>query len=361
MQREQLALTTALSPPDPSGAAWRVRARHAVLKSRWPGRLAPWVLRAWPSSLAVLVYHRIDNPGRAGFFGDASNVSASPERFADHMDYVARHFDAVTLADVEATADGRARLPRRAVLVTFDDGYRDVLTEALPILRSRSIPAALFVATAFMGNARCFMWDSVVTMFQATRVRQARLPLLGDRQLGGRPDRGSAAVDWIAAAKSRPHGEMEATLDELANALDAPCPAAPPAGTHLTWDEVRLLRRRGVGIGAHTATHPIMSRIPLTRARTEIVGSRQRIEAELGCQVRSFAFPNGRTVDFRPEHEAMLREEAFVLGFSTRPGPTTLPEIRRRPFAVRRCCITAKDDVTRLALKITGVSRLKDF
>jgi peptidoglycan/xylan/chitin deacetylase (PgdA/CDA1 family) len=361
MPRESVVFATALSPPAPRRPRWSTRLGLAVLGAAWPRRLAPRVLGAWPSSLAVLVYHRIDDPARPGFFGDASNVSASPERFAEQMDYVARHFDPVALEDVEAAAAGQGRLPRRAVLVTFDDGYRDVLTQALPALRARSVPATLFVATGFMGDARCFAWDGVVEMVRATRVQAAGLPWLGDRPLRTREDRASVCLDWIGEAKRHPHAAMEVALDDLAAALGVERPVVPSPGSHLTWDEIRTLRRAGVAIGAHTVTHPIMSRVPLSLARREIVDSRQRIETELGERIGSFAFPNGRSVDFSAEHEAILREEGFALGFGTRPGPTSRAEIRQRPFAVRRTCVTAKDDVARLAFKIAGLSRLKDF
>src|SRR5690349_20860544 len=109
--------------------------------------------------LTVLTYHRIDvAAARPDLL--PSLISATPAAFADQMAMVARAFDVVSLADVLAALDDPRRLPRRAVLLTFDDGYADFAANAWPVLRAANLPATLFVATAFAADpSKAFWWD----------------------------------------------------------------------------------------------------------------------------------------------------------------------------------------------------------
>jgi hypothetical protein len=103
--------------------------------------------------LTVLAYHRVADPGHPGLDGYRRNVSATPEGFAHQMDYAAERFLPVSLEQVEAALDGGPRLPRRPLLVTFDDGYRDNLTTAWPVLRAISARISLVAWGPSRGRA----------------------------------------------------------------------------------------------------------------------------------------------------------------------------------------------------------------
>src|SRR5689334_23056093 len=86
-----------------------------------------------PSHLTVVTWHRVDEPESASEVDDAV-LDATPSEFRDQVDVLAKHFTIVRLADVERALEG-APLPPNPALLTFDDGYRDGLVHALPILR----------------------------------------------------------------------------------------------------------------------------------------------------------------------------------------------------------------------------------
>ncbi len=106
----------------------------------------------------VLTYHSVADP--------ASRFSVSPVVFERQVRWLARHRTLVSLTEVVAHLGG-ASLPRGAVALTFDDGYRDTLTHALPILKKYGVPATLFLTTdlavtePFLGMARPDSWDKV--------------------------------------------------------------------------------------------------------------------------------------------------------------------------------------------------------
>jgi len=96
--------------------------------------------------LRVVTYHRIADPASTPDLNPRL-VSADPAVFEQQLEHLARHYAVVSLAEVMEAMQGRP-LPKRAVLLTFDDAYLDFATEAWPRLQARSMPAVLFVPTA---------------------------------------------------------------------------------------------------------------------------------------------------------------------------------------------------------------------
>ena len=115
----------------------------------------------------ILLYHRIASPEHDPF---ALSVGAS--QFQDHLDILRSHCQMVTLDELLDT-----RTANRSVLasVTFDDGYADNLTTALPILRQAGIPATFFICTGCLGDVRGFWWDRVATAIAAADTAAARI------------------------------------------------------------------------------------------------------------------------------------------------------------------------------------------
>ena len=112
-----------------------------------------------PDLLRVLTYHRIDELGSSPDL-DSSLISATPEAFSQQMDFVAANYDVMSLSDLLEACERRRRIPPRALLVTFDDAYRDFAVHAWPVLKKRALPVTLFVPTGFPDSPRrTFWWD----------------------------------------------------------------------------------------------------------------------------------------------------------------------------------------------------------
>ena len=126
--------------------------------------------------LRVLTYHRIADPERTPALHPRL-ISATPAVFARHLDLLVQGYQVVSLEQALAAARGAARLPRRAVLLTFDDAYRDFQDAAWPLLRARRLPPALFVPTAYPGDpGRVFWWDRLHRAFTGTARAELALP-----------------------------------------------------------------------------------------------------------------------------------------------------------------------------------------
>ena len=237
--------------------------------------------------VAVLAYHGVRNDALPDGAMRFESLHVRAQRFAEHC-AVIRDLRCTPLSFAEwRDTARRGHVPRSSVMLTFDDGYRSVLTLALPILERYEIPAIVFVCTGPVARGERFWYDAVA-----------------ERE-------GEAAVD-AAKALDLPGWRMATEPAAMPVADDDP--HAP-----LTVDELRTLAKHPlITIGAHTVSHAILARAPLSVQAEEIGESRARLEEWTGQSVRAFAYPNGRPrVDYSAHTIEILRACGFEHAFTT--------------------------------------------
>jgi peptidoglycan/xylan/chitin deacetylase (PgdA/CDA1 family) len=216
----------------------------------------------------------------------------------------------------------RGALPRNALAITFDDGYRDNLTHAAPILARHGLPATIFLTTGLIGTGEIAWFDRLAQAFKLTRA-EAFIAPWGERVgLVDESARLRALDRALGYLKRRPDDELRRTVDRVVDDL-AVTDLRGVKNRMLTWDDVHALRGLGFTIGAHTVNHPILSRVTPERARTEIVGSRAMIEAAGAGAPRAFAYPNGGVGDYTAAVAGLVREVGFTCAVTTRFGVNT--------------------------------------
>ncbi len=274
----------------------------------------PYLKRRASPTVQILIYHRI-NDEYDPFF------PATPvQQFQQQMEFLAERYRLLSLA--EAVDRLRAKeVPANAVVITFDDGYRDNYLNAFPILKKLSIPATVFLATGAIGSGKMLWHDRVFAAFRRTKEPELvcngcpsiRHSLLTTQaKLKAQHD----VLEFLWGLADR---EREAYLSQLEVQLKVfPEPDSRPL--MLTWDEVRLMRDGGVSFGANTVAHPILSRLSTDKARVEVLQSKRAIEAELHTAVSAFAYPVGRSQDFSEETKAIIREAGFSCAVTTIGG-----------------------------------------
>jgi peptidoglycan/xylan/chitin deacetylase (PgdA/CDA1 family) len=263
-------------------------------------------------SLSVLAYHRVlmaRDPMRPG-------VPTLAE-FEARMRWISANFDVLPLP--EAVRGLREdRLPRRALCITFDDGYADNHELALPVLRRLGLPATFFIATGYLDGG-CMFNDVVI---EALRSAPGPMLELEDLGFGRHPvsldeERRQAIDRILGRLKYLEPAQRGAVAQQIAERAGA----GVPSGLMMSSQQVRELHAAGMQIGAHTVTHPILAQIPLDRAREEIAAGRAGLEKIIGAPVRLFAYPNGKPMrDYRREHAALTRELGFDAAVSTARG-----------------------------------------
>lgn len=264
------------------------------------------------SRLSILIYHRV-LPGPDAL----NNWDPTAAEFEGQIRALSRFFTPLPLGEaVERLREGT--LPAHAACVSFDDGYRDNVDVALPILRRHGVPATFFIATGYLNGGR--MWNDTV-IESIRRCEAAALDLttsgLGVVPLSTTELRRKAIDQILAALKHLPGDEREAKVA----AIEAIAATTLPSDLMMRDQDVRALRAAGMEIGAHTATHPILTRLAPAEARREIDQSRERLTAIIGEPVSLFAYPNGKPgQDYAAEHVRMVRDAGFSAAVSTAWG-----------------------------------------
>jgi peptidoglycan/xylan/chitin deacetylase (PgdA/CDA1 family) len=254
-------------------------------------RAALRVMPAAARRLIVLTYHRVLDAGEQGLF-NPSLVSTTPSMFEWQMRKVARDYRVVSLHDVLEAFRGGRPLPTRAVLITFDDGYRDFGEVAWPILRRLGLPAALFVPTGYPDRPdRRFWWDRLAAAFQRADPR-ALSALLGGSTIVYWPEGWRRALrDVVAQLKSLPHAQAMMVVESVLSRLGEQ--KLSPRSSVLGWSELRELAREGVSMCPHSRNHAALTRLPLSAARAEVRDSVEDLRREIGSAPPAFAYPFG--------------------------------------------------------------------
>lgn len=276
--------------------------------------------------LQILIFHRV-LPCLDPF--QPSEVTVAD--FDWQMQLVSQYFNVLPLADAVARLYTH-QLPPRALCVTFDDGYRDNIELALPVLKRHGVNATFFIASGFTGEGVMFC-DVIRECLQHTTLQRLDADFLGlERQLSL-----ATHVDRLAAigtvnnrVKYTPLGQRQDWLD----LLEARTGITAPRNLMMREDELRALAAAGMGVGGHTVQHPILSCEVAAVARDQITDNRRHLEQMLQQPVTLFAYPNGKPgSDYTDEHKVLLRKEGFAAAVSTGHGvstPTTDPfELRR--------------------------------
>jgi peptidoglycan/xylan/chitin deacetylase (PgdA/CDA1 family) len=260
----------------------------------------------------VLVYHRINDNGDKFF-------PALPLKIFDQqMRVLADYFTAFTLDELihRIKYDD---LPENAVAVTFDDGYRDNFTNAFPILRRYSIPATIFLATDVIGTTRQLWHDDVFAAFRETRVPELVDIGLNNTNLAltSLPKKLRAQTEILKYLWSLDTAARDIAIGRLRKVLDVEKPKLETARLMLTWEEVSDMHRGGIHFGAHTGSHPALSKLKPEDAREEIRRSKRTIERVLSATVSTFAYPSGRRGDFTATTKALVEEAGFNCALTT--------------------------------------------
>lgn len=277
------------------------------------------------ASFPILCYHRVNDDADPFFPAVPATV------FDRHMAYVARAFRVMTVETLVERMR-RGTVPRNALAITFDDGYRDALTHAAPILARHGLPATIYLTTGLVGSGEVAWFDRMAVAFKATRADTYVTPWREPLPLATERDRLRALDRMIGYFKRLPDDDMRTSLDGLLRGLDVTDQKCFK-NLMLTWDDVHALTGLGFTVGAHTVNHPILARVPARRAWTEIFGSRTMIESALGQAPRAFAYPNGRPEDYTETVRHLVREAGFTCAVTTRFGVndrTTSPYDLRR-------------------------------
>jgi peptidoglycan/xylan/chitin deacetylase (PgdA/CDA1 family) len=281
---------------------------HPALKPLW----RPFLRGA----NAVFMLHRFADPER-GWVDHAHE----PNELRSFLGYLRAEGHSIVSLRAVLDAFEHDDPLQGAIAFTVDDGYADFLHVALPVFAEFDIPVTIFATTGFIDRDCWFWWDQIHCALRETDRRMVSVDVPGSSltyRLDEARDRHRAAWDLIERLKAIPESEARRVVATLATSLEVTLPAiAPEWCTPMTWSELRACTARGVDIGPHTVTHPILSRVDPERAAEEITGSWQRLRSEIPDALPVFCYPNGDPGSFGVRETTLVRQLGLRAAMST--------------------------------------------
>ncbi|MGD0792996.1 MAG: polysaccharide deacetylase family protein [Terriglobales bacterium] len=275
-----------------------------------------------PAGAAILMYH---------------SVRAEPERYANtigmgilhatsaferQMDLVSRRFSPVTIDEIRLFVNGGKSLPRRAVAVTFDDGYADNAEIVAPILSRFGIRAAFYLTVSAIGTNNAPWYCRLRYAFGTTQKKEWRSPANGKPWgLTTAQDRNVALLAAFDFCAPLAGDTLEQTVETIEHGLEI---EALIGGSEfmMDWNQARALQRAGHIVGCHTLTHPNVAQVAPDVARKELVLSKRKLEEELSAPVLHFSYPHpALNPHWTPGTVAMTKEAGYETAVTTSPGP----------------------------------------
>lgn len=220
-------------------------------------------------------YHHVFDDQRAGFEA--------------HLSWMRNVATPISLDEAVAMLEEDTEIDGRYFCVTFDDGYKNCITNALPILSQCGVPAAFFIPTAFVGVAA--------------------------------EERNAALLGRITA--------YDRSLTEFVD-----------------WEDCRQFVAAGMTVGSHSVSHPRLIDLPASEVERELSESKQTIEQELGVECRHFSCPKGRPgIDFVVDRDPQIATGVGYRSFLTTERGTSH---QRNPVLIRRDHVIASWSVHQL-------------
>lgn len=245
--------------------------------------------------IPVLAYHRV-LPDFAET--ETPMYSVLPEQFGEQMKYLADHgFKSLSLDEYDEILRGEREVPERAVMITFDDGYSDIYSIAMPIARYYCLKLNVFICTGFIAFDKAFIYPET--------------PLHAFNHNESNPD-------WW-----RP----------------------------LSWQEIKTMREEGMGIGFHGHTHRKMGQLSALEIHREFEKGLQIYTEKLGVACHHFAFPNGTADSYDETSVAIARHYGMQRLFTTRLKRTPIDAGEQ---LISRLTIHQEDDLETFKLKLYG-------
>jgi peptidoglycan/xylan/chitin deacetylase (PgdA/CDA1 family) len=314
----------------------------------------------FPDSLTVLNYHRIDIlENNLSMF--QPNISATPKMFEQQMEFISNWYHVISLQELNSWLLKGTPLPPHAALITFDDGYLDNYTNAFPILKKFDFPAVIYLTSGYIASNRPFYWDLASYCFFYTQTDFIKFPDYSEKKWQSDTQKKEVLKAWIEAMKVLSEDEKQLWVEKLPSELRVSIPRDLFKNVMLTWEQIIEMRSSKIEFGAHTINHPILTRISLEDAKKEIVGSKEKIEKEIGDRITSFAYPNGMKADFNNAIASVIKGLGFQTAFTLLSGPTFKKTVRKSPYTIRRIFLSHKHTLQHFSILMSPFNRIRSI
>lgn len=313
----------------------------------------------------VLMYHHVLTSEEIPHSGSHPAIIVDRETFAEQMAVVKQRFKVLSLQEFADRMERKIPFEHSSCLITFDDGWQDNFTNALPILQRYKLPAVVFLPVNFIGKSRLFWQEALVhllvlAVMTARRepTREAKLrdlidplgfgEILNFHDVDPRP---KIIEVFTQKRRAMTPSLVDTTLAELRSELCVESGDTKGTDSFLDWEQVDRMLRNGIEFGGHGAEHRLLSEISIDEAREDIRVSKEVFDQRVTGATPTFSYPRGY---WTPQVAALVKASGFRLAFLARGGSVSCEDDL---FTIRRIniCQAATESMPMFLARVVGL------
>jgi peptidoglycan/xylan/chitin deacetylase (PgdA/CDA1 family) len=309
------------------------------------------LLEALPnrSQLIALNYHRIGTATESQY--DPNVFSEDAQGFDQHLRILKKKFNVVSPDEALSYINGSEKPQGTCVLVTFDDGYRDCVDVALPIMKKHGVRGVFFVVSQYAEKQPVPWWDEVARLVKAAEGKKITLTYPHELHLEFSAASQLKNIKILLNLYKNPETkDTDFFLQNLSSCIGLPLKNFDQK-LLLGWDDAKLMQKAGMEIGLHSNSHAVMSKLSKNQQFDDIVAGKSLMTERLGKAPRMFAYPDGRQSSFTNETMQVVKDLGFEAAFSFYGGCNPSPS--SHPFNVLRTSIEPYSSQARIRLSTT--------
>ncbi len=237
----------------------------------------------------ILTYHR--------FSFENNTFSTSQIALESHLKYITKHYEVISLQLLTEKILNKEPTRNKTLVITIDDGYKDVYDIAFPILKKFAVPATVFAVTDFLDKKTWIWTDKARYLLINTKLDSVNFNIASKDfsfKLGDKTSRINYAAKINSELKKLSTEDRDLNIEKLANLLNVKLPDLPDENfSSFTWDNAREMENNGVTVESHTVSHPILTNVSDEVLKNELLESKFRVQTELQKDADLFCYPNG--------------------------------------------------------------------
>lgn len=256
------------------------------------------LIRAWNNlvgrRLTIVMYHRVTNGEVSTLAHSLPFMFVTAGAFESHLEFYKKHYRVLNFEELSSYA-GNGKIPRNSLIITFDDGYKDNIVHALPLLRKYGCPWVLFLSTGYVGSKEVCWWDKFYCLMTYLRncELQGRLPYLGRIVEGFYAEFKRDPSALFSSLNDLPTSMLEAFMKEMRPHIVHVEEEIQRDNHFMDWGDIDAVGPF-TEFGAHTHMHVNLCTVGVTQAREEINLSKNVLEKHIKRKTLAFAYPAGR-------------------------------------------------------------------
>lgn len=317
--------------------------KQLLLQTLYKTGLLRLLIASQRNKITILMLHGVIDPTVPSAWKPL-RPQLTTDQLSRALSVLSRYYQFVSLTEATEMLAGFKPLVPNSLVLTFDDGYRNNLTFALPILRQFKAPATIFLCTGNVTDQKPFWFDRLdyaVQLMENNSASRRTIPELAAIDFSNRETLTNSFITFIRKEKNNYPTDiaMRSAMANLTERMEQ-CSgrglgeifADDPWSCILSWDEVKQAASE-IYFGSHSVNHSQLGILPLETAKKELISSREIIEFYTNYPCKHLAYPNG---SFNKDLISLVKNCNYSSAVTTipdtnQPGDNLLT-LRRFPF-----------------------------